>query len=225
MACSCTWGAVGSTLTLSVPFLQYYQQTTATFSYDFLYQFCCAWYIRWASQVAPVVKNLPANAGDMRHEFSSWVCNIPWRRAWQPTPVFLPGESRGQRNWLAAVLRVAESDRTEVTRDISITRASIFLNGWVYFWAFYPVPLSHVLSQISTWAVPFLVPVVCVFSVLSHPWRSCINITGVFRQWTLFHWSSPLMFSYISFISALEFILLSFFFFFDFVFFFFSPFI
>ena len=24
---------------------------------------------------------------------SSWVENIPWRRAWQPTPIFLPGES------------------------------------------------------------------------------------------------------------------------------------
>ena len=24
---------------------------------------------------------------------SSWVGNIPWSRAWQPTPVFLPGES------------------------------------------------------------------------------------------------------------------------------------
>ena len=25
--------------------------------------------------------------------FSLWVGKIPWRRAWQPTPVFLPGES------------------------------------------------------------------------------------------------------------------------------------
>ena len=32
-----------------------------------------------------------------RHKFSPWVGKIPWRRAWQPTPVFLPGESHGQR--------------------------------------------------------------------------------------------------------------------------------
>ena len=32
--------------------------------------------------------------------FSLWVCKIPWRRAWQPTPVFLPGESHGQRSLL-----------------------------------------------------------------------------------------------------------------------------
>ena len=30
--------------------------------------------------------------------FDSWVGKIPWRRAWQPTPVSLPGESHGQRS-------------------------------------------------------------------------------------------------------------------------------
>ena len=29
--------------------------------------------------------------------FSPWVKEIPWRRAWQPTPVLLPGESHGRR--------------------------------------------------------------------------------------------------------------------------------
>ena len=33
-----------------------------------------------------------------RHSFDSWIGKIPWRRAWQPTPVFSPGESHGQRN-------------------------------------------------------------------------------------------------------------------------------
>jgi len=32
-----------------------------------------------------------------RHGFDTWVRKISWRRAWQPTPVFLPGESHGQR--------------------------------------------------------------------------------------------------------------------------------
>ena len=31
-----------------------------------------------------------------RHRFGPWVGNIPWRRKWQPTPVFLPGKSHGQ---------------------------------------------------------------------------------------------------------------------------------
>ena len=30
--------------------------------------------------------------------FDLWVGKIPWRKAWQPTPVFLSGESHGQRS-------------------------------------------------------------------------------------------------------------------------------
>ena len=30
-----------------------------------------------------------------RHSFDPWVGKIPWRRKWQPPPVFLPGESHG----------------------------------------------------------------------------------------------------------------------------------
>ena len=33
-----------------------------------------------------------------RHGFDSFVRKIPWRRDWQPTLVFLPGESQGQRS-------------------------------------------------------------------------------------------------------------------------------
>ena len=33
-----------------------------------------------------------------RHGFHPWVGKIPWRRAWQPISVFLPGESHGQRS-------------------------------------------------------------------------------------------------------------------------------
>ena len=36
--------------------------------------------------------------GFKRCEFDPWVGKIPWRWEWQPTPVFLPGESRGQRS-------------------------------------------------------------------------------------------------------------------------------
>ena len=31
-----------------------------------------------------------------RHRFDPWVEKIPWRKKWQPTPVFLPGKSYGQ---------------------------------------------------------------------------------------------------------------------------------
>jgi len=38
--------------------------------------------------VAQTIKESACSVGD-----DPWVRKIPWRRAWQPTPVFLPGES------------------------------------------------------------------------------------------------------------------------------------
>ena len=46
------------------------------------------------SLVAQSVKSLQCG----RAGFDAWVGKIPWRRKWQPTPVFLPGKSRGWRS-------------------------------------------------------------------------------------------------------------------------------
>ena len=60
----------------------------------------CRFYIIWtiksrASPVALVVKNPNVSAGDIKKcGFDPWVGKILWRRKWQPTPVFLPEESR-----------------------------------------------------------------------------------------------------------------------------------
>jgi len=60
-----------------------------------------------------VVKNPPAGAG--RHKrcgFDPWVRKSPWRRAWQPTPVFLPR----QRSLVGYSPQGGkESDTTKVT--------------------------------------------------------------------------------------------------------------
>ena len=44
------------------------------------------------------------------------VALMHWRRKWQPTPVFLPGESQGRRSLVGCRLRGrTESDKTEAT--------------------------------------------------------------------------------------------------------------
>ena len=65
--------------------------------------------------VGSVVKDLPANAGDLRDGgFDSWVRKIPWRRKWQPTPVFLPAKTQGQRSMGAySPWDCKDSDTTE----------------------------------------------------------------------------------------------------------------
>ena len=44
-----------------------------------------------------------------KHGFDPWVGKITWRRAWQPTPVLLPGESHEHRSWWATVHRVTKN--------------------------------------------------------------------------------------------------------------------
>ena len=48
----------------------------------------------WTSLVGQMVKQLPTM---QETQVRPWVGTIPWRRKWQPTPVFLPGKSHGRR--------------------------------------------------------------------------------------------------------------------------------
>ena len=51
----------------------------------------------WASDCSSML--LPhSSVGKSPAKFDSWVGKIPWRKTWQPTPGFLPGESHGQRS-------------------------------------------------------------------------------------------------------------------------------
>ena len=56
--------------------------------------------------------------------FNPWVRKIPWRRKWQPIPVFSPGESHGQRNSVGS-----ESDTIELTEQ---ARLSVILVTFIY---------------------------------------------------------------------------------------------
>ena len=69
-----------------------------------------------ASQVSQWVRILQCGR-HKRSGFNPWVGKMTWRRAWQPTPVFLPGESHGQRSLAGySPWDCKESDTTEVTK-------------------------------------------------------------------------------------------------------------
>ena len=51
-----------------------------------------------------------------RCSFEPWIRKIPWKRKWQPSAVFLPGESHGQRNLEGySLYGHKEMDTTEAT--------------------------------------------------------------------------------------------------------------
>ena len=49
-------------------------------------------------KILQTVKSLPTTQGMQEMWVDPWVRKMAWRKEWQPTPVFLPGKSHGQRN-------------------------------------------------------------------------------------------------------------------------------
>ena len=108
-----------------------------------------------------MVKDPPANARDERGiEFHPWLGKIPWRRKWQPIPVFLPGESHAQRILVGcSSLSLKELNMTEATqhadfpsRLIPFTHASSDTSSVFP----YKIFLSHlILSNLLYLRFPF----------------------------------------------------------------------
>ena len=92
-----------------------------------------------------VIKNPPVMQEMKGTEFDPWVGKIPWRRAWQTTPVFLPGESHGPRSlagyspWGCKELNV-----TEHAHYNSTILRYFYVSGTLY-------TLSHVILMIAHW--------------------------------------------------------------------------
>jgi len=62
-----------------------------------------------------------------RPRFNPWVGKILWRREWLPTPVFLPGESHGQRSLVGYSPRgCKESDTTEQLTLSLLSKPSLY---------------------------------------------------------------------------------------------------
>ena len=101
----------------------------------------------WAKETAPRQKGnsiqpewvLPGGASDKeptcqyreckRLRFDPWVWKIPWRKKWQPIPVFLPGKSHGQRS-LAGYSPSDHKSWTRLSDETSTTNQSKLNENW-----------------------------------------------------------------------------------------------
>ena len=89
-------------------------------------------------------KESSCNVGDPR--FEPWIRNIPWRRKWQPTLVFLPRKSHGQRSLVGYSLCVHK----RVGHSWVIKQQSLHKHSWLSFSWFQR--LSHLASSSEPWA-------------------------------------------------------------------------
>jgi len=81
-----------------------------------------------------VVKN-PSACQCRRHGLNPWVRKIPWRRNWQPTPVFLSGKFHGQRSLVGySPWGHKESDMTEWRHTHTHTQSALQYCLWMVLW-------------------------------------------------------------------------------------------
>ena len=59
------------------------------------------WLLRWLS--GKKKKSVCQFRRHKRPKFDTWVQKIPWKRKWQPTPVFLPDKFHGQRSLVGSM--------------------------------------------------------------------------------------------------------------------------
>ena len=145
--------------------------------------------VHWTSLVAQMVKNPPANSGNPG--LDPWVRKILWRRKWQPTPVFLPGEFHEQRSltghspWSHRVRHDWATNR--LNRDWAISRCLLLCFNFTCRFHTQGWTSQHQMAGSSE----------------SHSWtagpstpRSCLFLLYVSQLWHSevlpFFWESPL---------------------------------
>ena len=78
--------------------------------------------------------------------FDPWVGKISWRRAWQPTPIFLPGEFHGQRSLAGhSPWGWKESDMTE---RLSHAHQAVLIVGGICLGGFSDASVSRPWKQV-----------------------------------------------------------------------------
>ena len=95
-----------------------------------------AWKIPWMEEPGRLQSIGSRRVGHLLSDFT--FAFMHWRRKWQPTPVFLPGESQGQRSLVGCNLwGRTESDTTEATQQQQqqqhcILKSNMYLKSYIF---------------------------------------------------------------------------------------------
>ena len=99
-SCTMSWTSIHSSSGTLIPYyshIHHWLRWNGTSPWSFY--LISMWSLLQGFPVGTSGEDLPACAGYIKRcKLYPWVGKIPWSREWQPTPVFLPGESHGQRS-------------------------------------------------------------------------------------------------------------------------------
>jgi len=101
-----------------------------------------AWKIPWMEEPGRLQSMGSLRVGHDWATSLSLFTFLHWRRKWQPTPVFLPGESQGRGAWWAAVYGVTQS-RTWLKRLSSLAAAAFNLCEKIICLLNFPISWTH----------------------------------------------------------------------------------
>ena len=119
-----------------------------------------AWKIPWTEEPGGLQS---MGSLRVRHDWAtslSLFTFLHWRRKWQPTPVFLPGESQGRRSLVGCRLW----GRTRVGHDWSDLAAAAAVDYMVliYFWPLYSILFYSIDLYVCLYAIAILFHTVAV---------------------------------------------------------------
>ena len=112
----------------------------------------------WTSLVAQLLR-MCLQCG--RSRFDLWVGKIPWRRKWQPTPVFWPGNYMDRGVWRATVLGITSVRHTEW---FNISRYTHMQIRYSLFFSMVENDNIKIISKIRISSVPDVIILFCFFS-------------------------------------------------------------
>ena len=119
---------------------------------------------------------------------------VHWRRKWQPTPVFLPGESQGRGAWWAAVYGVTQS-RTRLKQISSSSRACSRLGVGLRdcYSRFYPLSRLLKISTIRLFHFLFAIIHVLLFSFKNFSFAFTTWLNGAIKPsfWPVLAFDMP----------------------------------
>ena len=127
-----------------------------------------AWKIPWTEEPGGLWSMGSLGVRHNRATSLSLFTFMHWRRKWQPTPVFLPGESQGLRSLMGCRLwGPTESDTTEVTQQQHNNKCIIYNNNFILFISCSESSIICIFTTFLRYSIICLIPLSCTHRSLS----------------------------------------------------------